>query len=157
MTLPLDALYRDIILDHYRTPRGVEKIGDISAAVRGSNPSCGDELEMALSIKDNKIAHAQVKTTGCAISVASSSMLVETIEGMTLDEAVNFGETIRGMMHGEEPPENVELGDLDSLKGVRKFPVRVKCALLAWVALLDAIKRYQNGLESDRITITTEE
>jgi nitrogen fixation NifU-like protein len=157
MTLPLDALYRDIILDHYRSPRGVAKLENISAAARGSNPSCGDELEMALSIKDDIIQSAQVKTSGCAISVASSSMLVETIEGMTLDEAVSFGDTIRMMMHGEEPPSEFDLGELDALKGVRKFPVRVKCALLAWVALLDAIKRYQAGEAPDKITITTEE
>ena len=156
MTLPLDALYRDIILDHYRSPRGVESIEDVSVAARGSNPSCGDELEMALTIKDGKIVNTQVKTSGCAISVASSSMLVETIQGMTLDQAVGFGDTIRKMMRGEEPDESIELGELDSLKGVRKFPVRVKCAMLAWVALLDAIKRYQTGEQTDKVSITTE-
>lgn len=157
MTLPLDSLYRDIILDHYRSPRGNERLERTDAAARGSNPSCGDELQLALTVKDNVITRARVKTTGCAISVASSSMLAETIEGMTLDQAVQFGETIRGMMHGEDPPEDFELGDLDSLKGVRKFPVRVKCALLSWVALLDAIKRYKAGEKPDQIAVSTEE
>ncbi|MBN4076611.1 SUF system NifU family Fe-S cluster assembly protein [Gemmatimonas aurantiaca] len=156
MTLPLDALYRDIILDHYRSPRGIEEITDISAAARGSNPSCGDELEMALTIKDNKIVRAHVKTSGCAISVASSSMMVETIEGMTLKQAADFGQTIRAMMHGEDPPDDVDLGDIDSLKGVRKFPVRVKCAMLTWVALLEAIRQYQDGTSDSKLTITTE-
>lgn len=156
MTLPLEALYRDIILDHYRAPRGGDPLEQVDIATRGSNPSCGDELTLALTISNDKIKKAQVKTTGCAISVASSSMLAETIEGMTLDQAAKFGETIRAMMHGDDPAPGIDLGDLDSLKGVRKFPVRVKCALLAWVALLDAIKRYQSGEKTDNLSVTTE-
>ena len=157
MTLPLDSLYRDIILDHYRLPRGVAELDRVDVETEGSNPSCGDELHLALKVKDGVITDAQVKTTGCAISVASSSMLAETVVGMTLERAEKFGETIREMMRGEDPPEDFELGDLDSLKGVRKFPVRVKCALLSWVALLDAIKRYREGAESDKVSVTTED
>jgi len=157
MTHPLDALYRDIILDHYRSPRGVEPLDSADVCTRGSNPSCGDELQVQLKIKDGKIERAAVKARGCAISVASSSMLTEVIEGMTLDEAVEYGEKIRKMMHGEELPDDIDLGDLDALKGVRKFPVRVKCAMLAWVAMLDAIRKYRDGEPNDsNIEITTE-
>ena len=85
-------------------------------------------------------------------------MLTEVIEGMTLDQAVEFGETIRKMMHGKETDSEIDLGDLDALKGVRKFPVRVKCAMLAWVAMLDAIRKYRDGEDADpKIEITTED
>jgi nitrogen fixation protein NifU and related proteins len=157
MTHPLEALYRDIILDHYRSPRGVEPIESADVCTRGSNPSCGDELQVQLRIEDDKISKASITARGCAISIASSSMLTEVIEGMTLDEAVNFGENIRKMMHGKAIPEDFDLGDIDALKGVRKFPVRVKCAMLAWVATLEAIRKYRDGEESDaKIEITTE-
>ena len=73
-------------------------------------------------------------------------MLTEAVQGMTLDEATQFAEIIRGMMKGEDAPEDIDLGDLDSLRGVRDFPVRVKCALLSWVTLLDAIRIYHEGL-----------
>ncbi|MFQ5607070.1 MAG: iron-sulfur cluster assembly scaffold protein [Candidatus Zixiibacteriota bacterium] len=102
------------------------------------------------------MSQAQIDSSGCAISIASSSMLAEVIEGMTLDEAIELGETIRGVMHGREDTEELDLGDLDALKGVRNFPVRVKCALLAWVALLGAIKDYREGRREGAITITTE-
>lgn len=156
MTLPLDALYRDIILDHYRSPRGRGAMDSPDTTCRGSNPSCGDELILALKIRDDKIKQAQITTTGCAISIASSSMLAEIIEGKTLDEAIELGETIRGMMRNEGEPDELELGDLDALKGVRNFPVRVKCALLAWVALFGAIKDYREGNTSGAVSITTE-
>lgn len=156
MTLPLDALYRDIILDHYRSPRGRGELKGPDTVCRGSNPSCGDDLTLALKIRDDKIHQAQITTKGCAISIASSSMLAEVIEGKTLDEAIQLGETIRRMMRNEGEPDELELGDLDALKGIRNFPVRVKCALLAWVALLGAIKDYRAGKESGSITISTE-
>lgn len=156
MTLPLDALYRDIILDHYRSPRGRGKLEGPDTTCRGSNPSCGDDLILALKIHDNKIQQAQITTKGCAISIASSSMLAEVIEGKTLDEAVELGETIRRMMRKEGEPDELDLGDLDALKGVRNFPVRVKCALLAWMALLGAIKDYREGKKDGAITITSE-
>ncbi len=157
MSHPLEALYRDIILDHYRSPRGVEPLASADVCSRGSNPSCGDELQVQLKIDDGKISQASISARGCAISVASSSMLTEVIEGMTLDEAVEFGENIRNMMHGKEIPEDFDLGDIDALKGVRKFPVRVKCAMLAWVATLEAIRKYRDGEATDsKIEITTE-
>ncbi len=158
MSHPLEALYRDIILDHYRAPRGVEPLKCADVCTRGSNPSCGDELQVQLKIVDGKIADSSVKARGCAISIASSSMLTEVIEGMTLDEAVDFGENIRKMMHGQEVSKDIDLGDLDALKGVRNFPVRVKCAMLAWVAMLDAIRKYRDSEAGDaNIQITTEE
>ncbi len=157
MSHPLEALYRDIILDHYRSPRGVEPLETADVCSRGSNPSCGDELQVQLKIDDGKISQASISARGCAISVASSSMLTEVIEGMTLDEAVAFGENIRKMMHGKEIPEDFDLGDIDALKGVRNFPVRVKCAMLAWVATLEAIRKFRDGEKSDsKIEITTE-
>lgn len=156
MTLPLDALYRDIILDHYRSPRGIVPLENPDICSRGSNPSCGDELILSLKVVDDRVGSVSIQAKGCAISVASSSMLVEYIEGKTLAEAIEFGENIRKLMHGEEIDEGVDLGDLDSLQGVRKFPVRVKCALLAWVALLDAIKRYNSDTTNTTDSVTTE-
>lgn len=147
MSNPLNALYRDILLDHYRSPRGNKPIEHFDSSQRGSNPACGDELNLAIAVNDNRISDVSVQAIGCAISVASSSMLTEAVQGMTLDEASRFAETIRSMMKGEDVPKDFELGDLDSLSGVRDFPVRVKCALLSWVTLLDAIRIYHEGLD----------
>ena len=114
-------------------------------------------MTLALEVDDGVIRKVGVIGTGCAISVASSSMLAEAVEGKTLAEAQDLAQTVRGMMRGEEPPANVELGDMDALKGVRNFPVRVKCALLSWVTLEDAIASVSSNNSANGYTTTEHE
>ena len=133
----LDELYREVILDHHRHPRGRRPIERPDLEASGLNPSCGDEVTLQLKLDGDRIADVAVLGRGCAVSTASGSMLAEVVRGRTLDEAREIAERFKEMMHGDEVPEEVDLGDLEALTGVRKFPVRIKCALLPWVTLLD--------------------
>ncbi len=136
----LDAMYRDVVLDHFRNPRGRKALAGPTACNEGQNPVCGDHCKLCLQVADGKIAGVEVQGRGCAISTASGSMMAELLPGRTLPEATRLLEAFKGAMRGQAPPQDVDLGDLDALEGVRQFPVRVKCALLAWTTLEDLIK-----------------
>jgi nitrogen fixation protein NifU and related proteins len=154
MSGSLDDMYREIILDHYRSPRGNRPIGRIDITSAGSNPSCGDELNLELEIEDEKVKDVHVDCRGCAISVASGSMLAELVKGKTIDEVKRTAEAVRRMLKGEHAdlPEDSE--DLEALQGVRNFPVRVKCALLAWVTFIQGIKNWEAGTITSKTTST---
>lgn len=152
----LDSLYREVILDHYKNPRGRKDIADADARAEGQNPLCGDELSLSLKISGGKIADAAVAGRGCSISVASGSMLAELAPGLAPDEALQLADAFKSMMHGGAPPQGVDMGDLDALEGVKKFPVRVKCALLAWETLRNALAAWQRG-EASAAPATTED
>lgn len=152
----LDALYRDTILDHYRTPRGRKEIDDPDVENEGLNPLCGDEVRISVKFDGDRIEDVAVLGQGCSISIASGSMLAEILKGKSRDEALEIAEAFRNMMHDREPPEDLDLGDLDALEGVKQFPVRVKCALLAWTTLVDAIKAQLEGHRSPESPTTTE-
>ena len=145
MAEPLDELYRDIIMDHYRYPRGRKDIPDADIRNEGQNPVCGDEISVALKFANDTVEDISVECAGCAISVASGSMLADIIKGKTISEVKIIANTIRAILKGEEPPSNLELGDLAALAGVKNFPVRVKCALLSWTTLIDAIDAAEKG------------
>lgn len=158
MSEHLDDMYREIILDHYKAPRGKKPLEDKNIQSNGSNPSCGDELSMELKVDENNLVQdIHVNCKGCAISVASASMLAEFIKGKPLDEVKKISEAIKKMLKGEEVELDEDLGDLDSLKGVRNFPVRIKCALLAWMTLIEGVKNYENGAKPDSFTVSTED
>jgi len=143
----LDDLYREGILDHYRTPHGAEAIDDPAVKVEGFNPLCGDELVMELSVDaDGRIAALHIEPNGCSISVASASMLAQQLTGKTLADAVALKETFKAVMRGESWPEGRDFGDLEALAGVKNFPVRVKCALLAWMTLEQALAQVDPAL-----------
>jgi nitrogen fixation protein NifU and related proteins len=142
----LDALYREVVLDHHRHPRGNRRLEQADVEVAGQNPSCGDEVSMQLRFDGDRIAEVAVFSHGCAISTASGSMLAELIRGRTLAEARRLADTFKAALHGDAAPDEIDLGDLEALTGVRKFPVRVKCALLPWVTLLDAVLTRQDAL-----------
>ncbi|MBD3168001.1 MAG: SUF system NifU family Fe-S cluster assembly protein [candidate division Zixibacteria bacterium] len=152
----LDELYRDVIMDHYRNPRGKKKLDKSDIHSEGKNPSCGDELEMDLQIKDGIIEDVHVGCVGCAISVSSGSMLAEVIKGKSIDEVKKIAEVVKKMLKGEPIPDDIEIemGDLDALEGVKKFPVRIKCALLSWTTLIDSIDTVADNKE--RAFSTTE-
>lgn len=139
-TVPLDEIYRDVVLDHYRSPRGRAEITSPDTKAEGQNPLCGDEVTLALKFSGDRIEAVQVLGRGCSISVASGSMLAELLPGKSREEATRILDAFKALMHGRPAPEGLDLGDLDALEGVKKFPVRVKCALLAWTTLEDAIR-----------------
>jgi len=132
--MALDDLYREVILDHYTRPRNRGTIDGADIKVDGANPLCGDELSIYVKLAGGTIADVRFVGRGCSISQASASMMTEQIKGKTLAEARRLIGEFKAMMHGETGPEE-RLGDLVALQGVRKFPVRIKCATLAWVAL----------------------
>jgi len=151
----LDEMYRDIILDHYRSPRGKKLIGHADISSTGQNPSCGDEIAMQVTLDDGTVKDIHVGCTGCAISVASGSMLAEFVKGKSFEEVKKVAEVVKKMLKGEEIPDSDELGDIDALKGVRQFPVRIKCALLAWMTLIEGIQNFEKQKKAGPETVTT--
>jgi nitrogen fixation NifU-like protein len=141
--MSVEDLYREIILDHYRSPRNKRRGVEGAIAVKHDNPLCGDELHLAVDVQNGQLSDVAFDGKGCSISQASASMMTEAVQGQSVNEALALTETIRLMMHGEHPGD--DLGDLMALEGVAKFPVRVKCALLAWMALKDALDRSNGG------------
>jgi nitrogen fixation NifU-like protein len=133
-------MYREVVLDHYRSPRGKKKLAHCDCRNEGLNPVCGDEISLCLALDGEKIRDVAADCRGCSISVASASMMAELLPGKSLAETRRLIETFKGMMHGRHAPDDIDIGDLDALEGVQKFPVRVKCALLAWTTLEDALK-----------------
>ncbi len=154
--MPLDDMYREVILDHYRAPRGKKPLENADVSSNGHNPACGDELQMQLQVDGDKLANISVDCKGCAISVASGSMLAETVKGRSLEEVRELAETIRKMLKGEIETPDDDLGDLGALSGVRQFPVRIKCALLAWVTLLEGLDRLAEGKKEGEIVISAD-
>ena len=153
----LEDLYREIILDHYRNPRNRGEL-EVPPAVRteGFNPLCGDEIVVYLDLDDDGVVRdLRIGGTGCSISQSSASMMSAAVKGKTIDEVRDLTKAFKGMMSlhessldaegesGEEAPdevpEGVRLGDLEALRGVVKFPVRIKCATLSWNTLAQAI------------------
>ncbi len=138
----LNELYQDVILDHYRSPRNKGRLPEPTLTSEGINPLCGDEITLHANLVGDRIEDIKFQGSGCSISLSSVSMMTELLKGKTLDEALSLAAAFRGMMYGKEPEAKEELGDLEALQGVRKYPGRVKCALLAWSTLEDGIKRY---------------
>jgi nitrogen fixation NifU-like protein len=151
------ALYRETVMDHYRAPRGKKSIDRIDLTREGHNPVCGDRVTLSLKMTDDGIEDIAVDCRGCAISVASASMLAELLPGKSTAEIERLAEAFRGMMHGKPAPTDLDLGDLEALQGVHKFPVRVKCALLAWITALEALRERTNNSEAGKPVPTTTE
>jgi nitrogen fixation NifU-like protein len=136
----LRDLYRELILDHARSPRHFGKLDEATHHASGINPLCGDKLEVYLRIDpQGRIDDASFAGTGCAISVASASLLTESVSGLTKDEALARFSTVVDALTGREKKDQADLGKLAALLGVREFPSRVKCATLSWHALNAAI------------------
>ena len=142
----LNELYREAILDHRRNPRNSAYLKDSTICGRAINPFCGDEVHMRIKLSGESISAVSFSGNGCSISQASASMLSEIIKGKSLDEANNLYVDFRDMMHGNDLNEDSmdNLGQAEALSGVKKFPIRIKCALLAWSALGDAVKKHKS-------------
>lgn len=140
-----NPLYHDIILEHYEYPRNKGAIERADAASRGSNAMCGDDLTVALRLDSAGRELEDVGWTGkaCAIGEASASMMSEVVKGGSNDEARRWVKTVRGLVTNkpQDVDPSLELGDVESLEGIKNYPVRVKCALLAWEALDEALAR----------------
>jgi nitrogen fixation NifU-like protein len=143
--LSLEDLYQEIILDHHKKPRHRGRLEGDHVEVRHYNPVCGDELTLGLRLDGELVADLAVTGSGCAISQASASVMSEQVIGRSVAEALETGEAFRRMMHGEGEPDEKVLGDGVAFAGVARYPVRVKCALLGWMALKDAVARAAAG------------
>ena len=137
--MSLDELYKEVILDHYRTPRNRGRLDPHDVKLERNNPLCGDELELYLKFDGEDLEGIAFEGKGCSISMASASMMTEKVKGLDVKQARAMAESIKRMMAGEEPGDLNELGDLVSLRGVVKYPVRIKCALLGWNTLLEGL------------------
>ncbi|MDH5310705.1 MAG: SUF system NifU family Fe-S cluster assembly protein [Gammaproteobacteria bacterium] len=140
----LRQLYRELILDHARQPRHFGALGNATHSAEGFNPLCGDKLRLYLRVSgDSEIADASFEGSGCAISVASASLLTDTVIGMSSEQALELTDALvcrlTGGRSAQSNAREPELGRLRALEGVREFPARVKCATLAWHALRSAV------------------
>ena len=136
----LSELYQDIILDHSKRPRNFGPLPDATVTVRGDNPSCGDEVELAVKLTPNTIEAVKFSGQGCAICMASASLLTIKTKGRPREEAMAMIHAFREMLVAtEQPPAPENFGDLEVFAAVRRFPQRVKCATLAWRALEQAL------------------
>ncbi len=138
----LEELYREVILDHYRRPRNRGSVtGDGAATAELQNPTCGDEIRVSARLEGGRIADLRFEGRGCSISMASASLMTEALRGRTAQDAVALSARFKAMLMGQTIPEaELEgMGDLAALSGVARFPVRVKCATLAWNAALHAL------------------
>jgi nitrogen fixation NifU-like protein len=140
-TPPLQSLFQEVILDHYKRPRNRGVLEDATAVVHMNNPTCGDEVVLRVKLEGETIVDAKFEGTGCSISQASISMMTQLLKGKSTHEAVAAMRRFTEMMHGDaEAARDKQLGDLRTLAGVSKFAARVKCALLGWNALEEALK-----------------
>ncbi len=138
----LNELYRELILDHYRNPQHRGHLTAPTACHEGLNPLCGDEVTVEVLINDNRIQDIAFTGSGCSISQSSASMMAEAVEGLSVDDALSLAADFVAMMSGRD--ENIDrnrLGDLEAMEGVRKFPVRVKCATLAWHVFEEVLEK----------------
>jgi nitrogen fixation NifU-like protein len=136
----LEELYKEVILDHFRGPRNKGRLDPHDVSLERNNPLCGDEIELFLKFDGEKLAGIAFEGKGCSISQASASMMTEKVKGLDVKEVVEMTASIKRMMAGEEEGDPKLLGDLVSLKGVVKYPVRIKCALLSWNTLEEGLE-----------------
>lgn len=154
MTVPdrpdvqLSSLYQQLILEHYKKPRNRGEIEGESIEVHMRNPSCGDEIKLQLHIEGDVIRDVKFLGEGCSISQASASMMTGMLIDRPVDDALGLASRFTDLMRGDEgAAKDRSLGDLRALQGVSKFPIRTKCALLAFDALQEAVKRSGSDLE----------
>jgi nitrogen fixation NifU-like protein len=145
----LQELYREVILDHNRSPRNFGELDDANRVVQGVNPLCGDKLTLYLRLDGDTVSDIKFKGTGCAISVASSSLMTERVKGQSVQAALGLFEQVHDMLTDESSLPSEELEKLVALAGVREFPSRVKCASLAWHALKTAVTGTDNRISTE--------
>ena len=152
MSSELEDLYQEIILDHNRKPANFRTMDDATATIDADNPLCGDRLQLYLKIDGDKIADISFQGSGCAISVASASMLTERLKGATVAEAERLFHAVHAVLTDADPgaePDLDSLGNLAALSGVRRYPMRIKCATLSWHALHAALQGTSDAVTTE--------
>jgi len=142
---PVDELYGDIVLGHYHKPHNRGSLKEPSVSAEVANVFCGDEVKLDVAIEDGRVTAVRFLGRGCSISQASASMLTEAVMGLSLGQVEALLQTFRSMMNGSAQVDAKSLGDLAALQGVRRFPARVKCAVLAWDALQKALELHDKA------------
>ena len=137
--MALDEIYKEVILDHYKNPRNKREMPDAEHTCSKNNPLCGDEITVFVHDDDGKVLDVSFVGQGCSISQSSASMMTEAVSGKTTGEVEALAADVRAMLSGEADPDEDAFGELVALKGVVKYPVRVKCAVLAWDVLQEAL------------------
>ncbi|MEM5608846.1 Fe-S cluster assembly sulfur transfer protein SufU [Bacillus toyonensis] len=138
----LDTLYRQVIMDHYKNPRNNGVLED-SVTVNLNNPTCDDRIQLTMKVEEGIVQEAKFEGEGCSISMSSASMMTQAVKGKKIEEALQLSKIFSDMMLGKEYDDSIDLGDIEALQGVCKFPARIKCATLAWKAL-------EKGLNEDK-------
>lgn len=141
--MSLQEVYRQVILDHYRNPRHRQPLPDPDASSEGANPLCGDEVSIQLKLRDGRVNAISVAGKGCSISQSSASLMGEAVSGHPIPEVLGLSDRFQGLMQAPaDSGENgyADLGDLIALAGVRRYPVRIKCATLPWITLEQALE-----------------
>ncbi|MBE4907391.1 SUF system NifU family Fe-S cluster assembly protein [Bacillus luteolus] len=139
----LDTLYRQVIMDHYKNPRNRGVLDNESLTIDMNNPTCGDRIQLTMIVEDGKVIDAKFEGEGCSISMSSASMMTQAIKGQPIDIALKLSQIFSDMMQGKDYDDSIDLGDIEALQGVAKFPARIKCATLAWKAM-------EKGLNSQK-------
>jgi nitrogen fixation NifU-like protein len=134
-----EQLYQEMVVEHKRAPRHFGTLAAPTHEARGRNPQCGDDVQVQLRLEDGRVADVAFHGQGCAICIASASMMTDAVLGRDIETARALQQRFRAVLTGQAEPENAELGKLVSLAGVRRYPSRIKCALLGWHALMHAI------------------
>ena len=137
--MALDEIYKEVILDHYKNPRNKREMPDAELSCSKNNPLCGDEITVYVNAEGGKVLEVSFVGQGCSISQSSASMMTESVSGKTVDEVEALATDVRAMLGGDLEPDEDTFGELVALKGVVKYPVRVKCAVLAWDVLQEAL------------------
>ena len=140
--MSLDEMYRDIVLEHSKQPRNYGKMDGADCHAEGYNPLCGDQIAVDLKLDSSRKKLQDVRFTGkgCSICMASASMMTEEVHGVAIDQALKSIRDFRAVMQGTQDPAIFET-DVSALSGVRNFPVRIKCAVLAWTTLKEAVEK----------------
>ncbi|WP_163098912.1 Fe-S cluster assembly sulfur transfer protein SufU [Peribacillus alkalitolerans] len=132
----LDALYRQVIMDHYKNPRNKGSLDEGNLTIDMNNPTCGDRIRLTMKVEDGIVVDAKFDGEGCSISMSSASMMTQAIKGKDIETALKMSSIFSNMMQGKEYDDSdLDLGDIEALQGVSKFPARIKCATLAWKAM----------------------
>lgn len=134
-------LYRRVIMDHYKKPRNRGVLEEGNLTINMNNPTCGDRIQLTMKVDDGIVTDVKYEGEGCSISMSSASMMTQAIKGKKIEDALKLAEIFSNMMQGKEYDEDLDLGDIEALQGVAKFPARIKCATLAWKAMEKGLKQ----------------
>lgn len=147
----LRELYQQVILDHNKSPRNFKKLETANRSAEGYNPLCGDKIDIYLDVEDNIVKDISFQGSGCAISKASASLMSTVVKGKSVEEAKKLFEKFHDLVTGKlnEDDSIEELGKLAVLAGVKEFPVRVKCASLAWHTMISAINKEEKAVTTE--------